>query len=105
MQPAQEKRSDPRFEVQEGTVLIDGKGYPLENWSDGGFSLNSYTGERIPGDEVEIVYLLYLGKTTLRLPGRAIVMWTDPERRRIGAHVTEMHEELRNRLRESLLGS
>jgi hypothetical protein len=102
MQVAQEQRSEPRFEVQEGSVVMDGGGYPLENWSDKGFSLISYTGQRRPGDEVEIAYLVYLGQTMIQLRGRAIIMWKDPERHRIGAHVIEIDEESRQRLRETL---
>ncbi len=103
MQAAQEKRSEPRIEVQEGTVLMDGEGYPLDNWSEGGFALISYTGERKPGDEVEIVYSLYLTRSTLQLRGRAIIIWCDPERRRIGGHVFEIDEASKDRLKESLL--
>ena len=103
MPAAQEKRSEPRFDVKEGTILMDGEGYPLDNWSEGGFSLISYFGERKPGDEVEIVYSLYLTRSTLQLSGRAIIVWTDPELRRIGAHVIEIDQASKDLLRESLL--
>ncbi len=99
----QEKRSKPRFEAQLGTIRVDRVDYPLENWSDGGFSLGSYSGERKPGDEVEIVYSLHLGGTTLELRGRAMVVWTDPALGRIGGIVTEIDEESRKWLKASLV--
>ena len=105
MQTAPERRSEARFDVQEGTILMDGEGYPLENWSDGGFSLISYNGKRRPGDEVEIDFLLYERKTMIQLSGRAIIVWHDPSRRRLGGHLVEMDEDSRNRLKETVLAS
>lgn len=98
-----DNRAEPRLEAHEGSILIDGKGYPLDNWSSAGFAVMAYKGERQPGDEIDITYSLYVNKRQVQLHSRAMVIWRDSERNRLGATVVEMDEESRSQLKRILL--
>lgn len=98
-----DNRAEPRLGAHEGSILIDGRGYPLDNWSSAGFAVMAYKGDRKAGEEIDITYSLYINKRQVQLHSRAMVIWRDNERNRMGATVVEMDEESRNQLKRLLL--
>jgi hypothetical protein len=88
-----EKRSEPRVEVNRATIHLEGRAYPLKNWSAHGFLAASYAGELKAGDEVEVGIAVPFVGTMREFEGKARVIRVDEERGEIAGYLETMGED------------
>ncbi len=88
-----ERRSEPRLDVNRATIQLEGRGYPLMNWSARGFLAGSYGGGLKPGDEVDIGIAVPFVGTMREFEGKARVIRVDEERGEIAGYLEAMGED------------
>jgi hypothetical protein len=97
-QPANRRR-EAREDVPEGTVEIDGRTYPVANWSYSGFLAGSYTGDRKAGDRVDIKFTVDLGDGgTFYFACKCVMVRVDPETQKLVGAFVEMDAAMRAKL-------
>ncbi len=85
--PREERRSEPRVELPEGTVWIDGEAYAVKNWNSRGFAATSYPGPRPDprkeGDKIEISFAVPDHDPAIAFECEAKVFVVDAEKQEI----------------------
>lgn len=88
-----DKRLEPRVEVNRASIQLEGRAYPLVNWSAHGFLASTYGGGLKPGDEVEIGIAVPFVGTMREFEGKARVIRVDEERGEIAGYLEAMGED------------
>jgi len=97
-----DRRIEPRGSDIDGRIVIDGKGYPLKDWSRRGFSACAYAAEHYPGDKIALSVEVELEGEALEFDCRAVVVWVDRDRRELAGVFTDMDIHLQERILRSL---
>ncbi|WP_207477303.1 PilZ domain-containing protein [Arenibaculum pallidiluteum] len=95
-----DKRRAFREALEDATVSIDGRLYPLLNWSRGGFLLGAWTVPASPGDPVAARLRLTLRGRVREIPVAGTVVRVDAGARQLAIQFRDMPAELRTLLDE-----
>ncbi len=88
--PRSDRRKEPRGSRLNGSVSIDGRDYPLRDWSRRGFSATRYRAEHYPGDKIDMTVRVDLDDENLSFSCVAVVVWVDRDRREIAGVFTQL---------------
>lgn len=97
-----ERRAEPRGSQIDGHICIDGKDYPLKDWSRRGFSAGSYGAEHYPGDKIAMSVEVDLDGEPLAFDCRAVVVWVDRDRRELAGVFTDLDLRIQEKIMRSL---
>ena len=89
---APERRHEPRIVAVDGAVEIDGRTYPVKNWSPGGFLVSSCAIERVVSESLDIRFRAQLGQQMLDIACRAIVVRLDADRQELAGCFAKMDD-------------
>lgn len=90
---ARERRRDKRTTVRPITVELDGKSYETVDWSLGGFMIEPYEGDHMPGDRVYVRVTVYDGRDVYCHPIEVEVIRLDPKYGELGAHFLNIDDD------------
>ncbi len=90
---SKERRSELRVELDRATVRLEGRVYPLKNWSEHGALAGSYGGELKVGDKVEVRLSVPFVGVAREFSGLARVVRVDQGRAEIAGHMEVVGEE------------
>lgn len=94
-----QQRREERENVQGGIVIIDGKTYPLSNWSSMGFLAENYEGPAQLGDRIEIeVHLTSQTGSEFEFKCQAILTRVHAETKTIAGSFVRVSAEIRKRI-------
>jgi hypothetical protein len=93
-----ERRREDRKKLAGGTVEIDGRSYPVENWSYTGFLAGSYEGARKAGDRVDIKFTAETGGQGFTFSCKAMMVRVDPASRKIVGAFIDMEAGTRAKI-------
>ena len=96
--PHSDRRTEPRGSRLEGLISIDGRDYPLRDWSRRGFSATRYRAEHYPGDKINMTVRVDLDDETLNFSCEAVVVWVDRDRREIAGVFTKLDMSVQERI-------
>lgn len=99
--PEQEQRRETRLEALRGSVEIDGRFYPVKDWSVNGFLITSYSAPQVKGDRLNIKFTLPLPQGKLEFECEAIAVRVDEERNELAAVFVKLDGETRLAIAES----
>ena len=88
--PGSDRRIEPRGSDIDGRVSIDGKSYPLKDWSRRGFSADAYNAEHYPGDKIAIDVEVEIDDKSLAFGCQAVVVWVDRDRKELAGVFTDL---------------
>ena len=94
----EERRREPRDEVTEGTATIDGKTYPLRNWSARGFCIGEIDFEVSPTRRLEADFSVKLPDQTLDFSCRIVVMRVIAEKQEIGGTFVKIDKTTQDKI-------
>ena len=94
----QERRREDRKKLAGGTVEIDGRSYPVENWSYTGFLAGSYEGARKAGDRVDITFTVETGGRDFTFSCKAMMVRVDPASRKVVGAFVDMDAGVRAKI-------
>ncbi|MDH3593248.1 MAG: hypothetical protein OEU09_00955 [Rhodospirillales bacterium] len=98
-EPEADRRRETRNATPGGTVEIDGRAYPIVNWSYSGFLAESYAGDRKAGDRVDITFTVEPGDgRAFAFACKAMMVRVDPEARKLVGAFVEMDAATRAKL-------
>lgn len=100
--PSTERRREPRGTEIDGRVSIDGRSYPLKDWSRRGFSAGAYTAEHYPGDKVDMEVEIEIDGEPLAFGCRAVVVWVDRDRRELAGVFTDLDLRVQEKVMRSV---
>ncbi|WP_193368649.1 hypothetical protein [Pelagibius marinus] len=100
--PCSDRRIEPRGTEVDGHVFIDGKAYPLKDWSRRGFSAGAYSAEHYPGDKIALTVELDIEDEALTFDCQAVVIWVDRERRELAGVFTDLDLRVQEKIMRSL---
>lgn len=100
--PSSDRRLEARGTRVDGQVSIDGKAYPLKDWSRRGFSAAAYGAEHYPGDKIVMAVELDLDGEPLEFDCRAVVVWVDRDRRELAGVFTQLDMRVQERIMRAL---
>ena len=92
----EDKRSEPRIEVTNGIAEIDGKQYPLRNWSSRGFLVGDYDGGRKAADVIDIKFSVPFVGMSIEFTGKGRVLRILEETKELAGLLVEMDAEWAN---------
>ncbi len=90
---SKERRSEPRLDLDRATVRLEGRVYPLKNWSAHGLLAGSYGGELKVGDKVEVRLSVPFVGVAREFSGLARVVRVDEDRAEIAGNLEAVGEE------------
>ena len=108
-----DRRLEPRGSQVDGTISLNGRRYPLKDWSRRGFSAVGFGAEHYPGDKIKM-------SVSLELPGdgdadfdgealsfecTALVVWVDRERKELAGVFTELDLRTQERIMRALFAA
>ena len=96
----EERRREPRDEVTEGTATIDGKTYPLRNWSARGFCIGEIDFEVSPTRRLEADFSVKLPDQTLDFSCRIVVMRVIADKQEIGGTFVKIDKQAQKKIDE-----
>ncbi len=96
----EERRREPRDEVTEGTATIDGKTYPLRNWSARGFCIDEVDFETSPTRRLDAEFSVKLPDQTLDFSCRIVVVRVIAEKQEIGGAFVKIDKETQAKIDE-----
>lgn len=105
-----DRRLEPRGSRVDGHISVNGRDYPLKDWSRRGFSAVGFGTEHYPGDKIRLSVCLSLPAD---LPGdedgapvtfdcAAVVVWVDREHRELAGVFTELDLRVQERIMRAL---
>jgi len=98
-EPEADRRRETRKAAPGGTVEIDGRAYPIVNWSYRGFLAGSYAGERKAGERVAITFTIEIGTgQAFAFTCKAMMVRVDPEAQKLVGAFVEMDAATRAKL-------
>ncbi len=101
--PRCDRRIEPRGSQIDGRISIDGKDYPLKDWSRRGFSAGGYGAEHYPGDKITMSVEVDLDSESLEFDCRAVVVWVDRDRKELAGVFTELDLRVQEQIMRALL--
>jgi hypothetical protein len=94
-----DRRRETRRTAPGGKVEIDGRTYPIENWSYSGFLAGPYAGERKAGERVDITFTVEPDDgQAFAFACKAMMVRVDPEARKLVGAFVEMDAATRTKL-------
>jgi hypothetical protein len=99
---ASDRRVDPRSSRIDGRISIDGRAYPLRDWSRRGFSAGAYGGEHYPGDKIKMSVQIDQDGEPLEFDCRAVVVWVDRDRKELAGVFTQLDRGLQDQIMRRL---
>lgn len=94
-----QQRREEREGVQKGTVIIDGKSYPLLNWSSMGFLAQEYEGAAQLGDRIDIeVHLTSRIGSEFEFKCQAILTRVHAETKTIAGSFVRVSADIRKKI-------
>lgn len=93
-----ERRQEPRGTRIEGQISLDGRNYPLKDWSRRGFSAVGVGTLLYPGDKVTVSVEIDLEGEQLTFDCSAVVVWVERERKEVAAVFTELDMRVQERI-------
>ena len=104
-----DRRIEPRGTKVDGYISINGRDYPLKDWSRRGFSAVGFGTEHYPGDKVRLRVCLDLPvddeDEPLTFECAAVVVWVDRERKELAGVFTELDLRVQERIMRALFAS
>ncbi len=100
--PSTERRREPRGTEIDGRVSIEGRSYPLKDWSRRGFSAGAYTAEHYPGDKIDMEVEIEIDGEPLAFGCRAVVVWVDRDRRELAGVFTDLDLRVQEKVMRSV---
>ncbi len=100
--PSTERRREPRGTEIDGRVSIEGRSYPLKDWSRRGFSAGAYTAEHYPGDKIDMEVEIEIDGELLAFGCRAVVVWVDRDRRELAGVFTDLDLRVQEKVMRSV---
>ena len=100
--PSTERRREPRGTEIDGQVSIEGRSYPLKDWSRRGFSAGAYTAEHYPGDKIDMEIEIEIDGEPLAFGCRAVVVWVDRDRRELAGVFTDLDMGVQEKIMRSV---
>ena len=101
--PGSDRRIEPRVSDIDGRVSIDGKSYPLKDWSRRGFSAAGYTAEHYPGDKITIDVEVEIEGKSLAFGCQAVVVWVDRDRKELAGVFTDLDMRIQEQIMRWLI--
>jgi len=96
-----ERRLEPRGNRIDGHISLDGRNYPLKDWSRRGFSAVGVGALFYPGDKVALSVEIDLEGEPLNFDCSAVVVWVDRERKEVAGVFTNLDL----RVQEKIMGT
>lgn len=93
---------EPRGSQIDGRVSIDGRSYPLKDWSRRGFSAGAYTAEHYPGDKVALNVEVDVEGELLAFDCQAVVIWVDRDRKELAGVFTDLDMRIQEKIMRAL---
>ncbi len=78
-------RREPREEVDDGSVEIDGHTYPVKNWSARGFMAKPCDVDCSVADQLDVTFSIRIARETIEFSCRTIVVRVDKKRQELAA--------------------
>lgn len=100
--PSSDRRFEPRGNHIDGQISIEGRPYPLKDWSRRGFSAGAYTAEHYPGDKIDLDVEVEVDGEPLAFECRAIVVWVDRDRRELAGVFTDLDLRVQEKIMRSV---
>jgi len=98
-----DRRREPRGTRIGGRVRLDGRPYPLKDWSRRGFSAVGVEPVFYPGDRVALTVEVDLAEEPLSFDCRAVVVWVDRERRELAGVFTDLDLRVQERIMRAIV--
>ena len=90
-----ERRRERREDVSLGTVTVDGRTFPVRNWSSTGFLAAPYAGDYKEGDSVDIRFEVQVPGRSINFACKAILIRVDLKAQELAGVFTMMDRESR----------
>ena len=97
-----DRRIEPRGSHIDGQVSIEGRAYPLKDWSRRGFSAGAYTAEHYPGDKIALDVEVEVDGQALAFGCQAVVVWVDRDRSELAGVFTELDMRVQEKIMRSV---
>ncbi|MBZ0324950.1 MAG: PilZ domain-containing protein [Alphaproteobacteria bacterium] len=95
-----DRRREPRQTLTDVTVAIEGRAYPVRDWSESGFLAEGYEGGLGVGDRTDIDMSAPSSDGAIDVACQAIVVRVDGEARTLAAAFVRLDRETRVALQE-----
>ena len=89
------RRREPREEVDDGSVEIDGHAYPIKNWSTRGFMAKPCDVDCNIADQLDIKIAVRFASEEIEFRSHAIVVRIDKKRRELAAAYVMLNDVAR----------
>ena len=93
-----DRRREVREDVKFGTVEINGRSYPIRNWSSTGFLAQPCDFKCSEGDSVDIRFHVEIPGKTFRFDCKAILVRVDKKKQEVAGVFTMLDRETRVRI-------
>ena len=97
-----DRRIEPRGSQIDGRVSIEGRSYPLKDWSRRGFSAGAYTAEHYPGDKIALDVEVEIDGEPLVFGCEAVVVWVDRDRSELAGVFTNLDTRVQEKIMRSV---
>jgi len=97
-----ERRLEPRGDRIDGRISLDGRNYPLKDWSRRGFSAVGVGTLLYPGDKVALSVEIDLEGEPISFDCSAVVVWVDRERKEVAAVFTDLDLRVQEKIVRTL---
>ena len=93
-----DRRLEPRGAHIDGQISLDGRNYPLKDWSRRGFSAVGVGPLLYPGDKISLSVAIDLEGEPLTFDCSAVVVWVDRERKEVAGVFTDLDLRVQERI-------
>lgn len=100
--PSSERRLEPRGTRIAGHISLEGRNYPLKDWSRRGFSAVGVGTLLYPGDKVALSVEIDLEGEPLSFDCNAVVVWVDRERKEVAGVFTDLDLRVQEKIMRRL---
>ncbi len=100
--PRTERRLEPRGNRIDGQVSLEGRNYPLKDWSRRGFSAVGVATLLYPGDKVALSVEIDLEGEPVSFDCSAVVVWVDRERKEVAGVFTDLDLRVQEKIMRTL---
>ena len=101
--PRTERRLEPRGTRVAGSISLEGRNYPLKDWSRRGFSAVGVGTLLYPGDKVALSVEIDLEGEPVSFDCSAVVVWVDRERKEVAGVFTDLDLRVQEKIMRRLL--
>lgn len=100
--PRSERRLEPRGNRIDGHISLEGRNYPLKDWSRRGFSAVGVATLLYPGDKVALSVEIDLEGEPISFDCGAVVVWVDRERKEVAGVFTNLDLRVQEKIMRTL---